>query len=143
MALTQSLRREGTVISAVSSHRYSCKRSGRDTRRYPVCAQHGLTRHELCRAGATGAVPISFFLNQDDTVTVKVIDADGNAVRTLADRVPLDGNRRHCFGWDRRDDDGRRVRRTHFRLLVILEDADREAVAGEPVVLRRAPAREP
>jgi hypothetical protein len=135
MAVTQHLRREGTVISGVSIWRTSCAGPGaRPTRRHPACAPSRRPR-DLCPQLAAGELPISFFLTRDDTVTVKVIDAEGNAVRTLAQDVALVGHRRHCFPWDGRTDGGHRVRKRRFRLLVTLRNAGRQAVAGEPIVL--------
>jgi hypothetical protein len=137
MALTQHFRREGTVISAVSTFRYSCTTADAGvTPRHPRCLP-SRSPNDLCpELGGGHTLPISFFLNRDDTVTVKVVDGEGNAVRTLAENVRLRGNRRHCFPWDGRADDGRSVKRRRFRLLVVLRDADREAIAGEPIVLR-------
>jgi hypothetical protein len=138
MAVTQHLRREGTVISAVSTSRFSCTKSGRGTPRHPRCsAPDAPPRRDLCPGFEGGGdLPISFFLKRADTVTVKVVDFEGNGVRTLARDVSLSGNRRHCFPWDRRDDAGRLVRRHRFRLLVTLREADREAIAGEPIAIR-------
>jgi len=137
MAVTQHLRREGTVISGVSTFRTSCAPPGaKSTRRHPPC-ESGRQPRDLCPRIRPGELPISFFLTRDDNVTVKVIDAEGSGVRTLAEDEPLAGGRRHCFGWDGRSDDGRPVKRRRFRLLVTLRRADREAIAGEPIVVPR------
>jgi hypothetical protein len=145
MAFTQHLRREGTVISAVSTSRFSCTKSGDGTPRHPNCSDPDApARRDLCPGfEGGGKLPISFFLNRDDTVTVKVIDFEGSGVRTLAEDVSLQGDHRHCFPWDRRDDAGRLVRRHRFRLLVTLRDADREAIAGEAIVVRTPGAGTP
>jgi hypothetical protein len=136
MALTQHFRREGTVISAVSTFRYSCTITDAEvTPRHPRCLS-SRRPNDLCpELDGMDTLPISFFLNRDDTVTVKVVDGEGNAVRTLAEDVRLRGNRRHCFPWDGRADDSQPAKRRRFRLLVVLRDADREAIAGEPIVL--------
>lgn len=126
------------MISAVSTSRFSCTEAGPGTPRHPNCSEPDApVRRDLCPGFVGGGdLPVSFFLNRADTVTVKVVDFEGSGVRTLAQDVALSGDRRHCFPWDRRDDAGRLVRRHRFRLLVTLRDADREAIAGEPIVVR-------
>jgi hypothetical protein len=113
IAITQHYRSEGTVISAVS------------------------TRPELCPAAERGGgMPISFFLNRDDIVDLGIVDAeDRDLRRRLESRIPLEGNRRHCVGWDGRGDQGGRLPAGRYRLQVSLEEADRAVVAGELIRL--------
>jgi flagellar hook assembly protein FlgD len=116
IAVTQRYRSEGAVISAVS------------------------TSPKLCRTAEGGrGIPISFYLNRDDTVDLAIVEAEGReARRTLARDVQLEGNRRYCYRWDGRDDHGNRLPAGRYRLRVSLADADRVAVAGESIRLTSA-----
>jgi flagellar hook assembly protein FlgD len=116
IAVTQRYRSEGTVISAVS------------------------TSTKLCRAAeGAGAIPVSFYLNRDDTLDLAIVEAEGRQPRrTLARDIRLEGNRRHCVRWDGRDDDGNRLPAGRYRLRVSLAEADRVAIAGERILLSPA-----
>ena len=79
-------------------------------------------------------IPVSFFLNRDDTVDLAIVDGDdGDLRRVLATELTLEGDRRHCVLWDRADDTGRRVPPGIYRLRVSLVEADRVATAGEAI----------
>lgn len=120
VAVTQGFRDEGTVISAVRVGERGCP---------------GYERGE--------GIPISFFLNRGDAVTAEIVDAaDRDVVRTLLSDRRLEGDRRHCVPWDRRDDDGGPAPKGVYRLRVSLADADRIALAGERIRIRRAPRGE-
>jgi hypothetical protein len=119
IAVTQSFRNEGTVISAVS-----WRWAGPPPERPGRCPGHKRSRQ----------IPVSFFLNRDDTVSAAVVDlADAEPRRTLLVDRRLEGDRRHCFLWDGLDDLGRPVPPGAYRLQVSLADADRVAVAGERI----------
>jgi hypothetical protein len=114
MALTQRLRSEGPVVS-----RIALKTKGGPP--YRVCFQ----------------------TPRDDTFDVGLVDADGEFVRELASGVPLEGDpsaakeSAHCFGWDGRDEAGKRVPPGPYRLFLTLDDVDREVVSGEKLKLEK------
>jgi hypothetical protein len=118
IAVSQRYRSEGTVISAVS------------------------TRPDQCPGREHAAeVPISFYLNRDDVVDLEIIDAkDRDLRRTLERDLALEGNRRHCVGWNGRDEEGKRLPPGAYRLRISLQDADRVAIAGELIRLARGDA---
>ena len=119
IAVTQSFRNEGTVISAVS-----WRWLGPPPERPGRCPGHK----------RSGQIPVSFFLNRDDTVSAAVVDFDdADPRRTLLSERRLEGDRRHCFLWDGLDDSGRPLPPGRYRLQVSLADADRVAVAGERI----------
>jgi hypothetical protein len=119
IGVTQSFRNEGTVISAVS-----WRWLGPPPERPGRCPDHK----------RSGQIPVSFFLNRDDTVSAAVVDFDdADSRRTLFSDRRLEGDRRHCFLWDGLDDSGRPLPRGAYRLQVSLADADRVAVAGERI----------
>ncbi len=60
-------------------------------------------------AGAQRSTYVSFFLQRDDDVTVTVVDAGGDRVRTLADGRAVPARTRVAFRWDGRTEDGRRA----------------------------------
>jgi hypothetical protein len=112
IAVTQSYRKEGTVISDLRTRKGKC----------PGFERRG------------PGIPISFFLNRDDTVSLAIVNAEDRGLRrVLLTRKRLQGDRRHCVRWDRRDNDGRPVPPGFYRLRVTLENADRVATAGEPI----------
>lgn len=131
MGVTQGLRSEGTVISAVASH-------------WKSPGQRDLAYEDVPRAkrlcpGVERApgIPVSFFLNRDDTVGLAIVDGeDGDVRRLLATDLSLQGNRRHCVLWDVRDERGVLVPPGFYRLRVALEEADRIATAGEAIRVR-------
>ena len=119
IGVTQSFRNEGTVISAVS-----WSWLGPPPERGGRCPGQKRTKQ----------IPVSFFLNRDDTVSAAVVDLDdGEGRRTLFSDRRLEGDRRHCVLWDARGDSGEAVGPGVYRLRVSLGEADRVAVAGERI----------
>src|SRR5262245_3236998 len=99
MAVTQSFRSDGTVISAVASRWKSPAQRHRASEEIPA-------ERRLC-PGVPRAqgIPVSFFLNRDDTVDLAIVNAeDGGLRRTLRTGLALEGDRRHCVLWDGADD---------------------------------------
>ena len=117
IVFTQRFRHEGPVISLVSTKERQCPRAQR----------------------APG-VPVSFLLTDGDTLDVRIVGAgDETTVRTLARGAVLEGDRRYCFPWNGRRDDGTRAAPGAYRLQVSLQEADRVATAGQVFRLARAP----
>ncbi len=89
--------------------------------------------------GRNETTAFSFKLKQADAVRVDVVDADGDAVRRLADvRIPAYTPRR--FTWDGRDDGERPVADGTYRLRITLRDEGR---AITPVNAVRKDTRPP
>jgi len=127
MDITQSFRSEGTVISAVGSH---WKSPAQRDRAYEDIPDERLLCPGVKRADG---IPVSFFLNRDDTLDLAIVDGDGDVRRVLATDLALEGDRRHCVLWDRTDEGGRLVPPGIYRLRVSLVEADRVATAGEAI----------
>ena len=128
MGVTQSFRTEGTVISAVASHWKSPAQRDRAYEDIPE-------GRRLCPGvERADGIPVSFFLNRDDTLDLAIVNAeDGGLRRTLATGLVLEGNSRHCVLWDTLDEGGEPVPPGIYRLRVSLEEADRVATAGEAI----------
>jgi hypothetical protein len=92
----------------------------------------------VCECARDVAV-ISFVLRRPGTVTVEMLDSDGNRVRTLVrDREERRG--RVSYTWDGRDDLGRIVEDGVYRPRVLLEENGRTIVLPNPMrVDTRAP----
>jgi len=89
--------------------------------------------------GRNETTAFSFKLKQADAVRLDVVDADGDAVRRLADaRIPAYTPRR--FTWDGRDDGERPVADGTYRLRITLRDEGR---AITPVNAVRKDTRPP
>ena len=130
MGITQSFRSDGTVISAVGSH---WKSPAQRDRAYEDIPDDRLLCPGVERADG---IPVSFFLNRDDTLDMAIVDGDdGDVRRVLATELALEGDRRHCVLWDRTDDSGRPVPPGVYRLRVSLVAADRVATAGEAILV--------
>jgi hypothetical protein len=61
---------------------------------------------------------VGFDLSEPAEVTFSVIDVEGREVRRIVDDRPLEGDKRHRFRWDGRDDEGRAVPDGSYRLRV-------------------------
>ena len=136
MGITQSFRTDGTVISDVGT---SWKSPGQR----PLAFEDIPERRRRCPGFERSAeIPVSFFLNREDTIDLAIVGAeDGEVRRNLATGLVLEGNRRHCALWDRRDEAGELVPPGAYRLRVSLSEADRVATAGEAIRVRRAAVR--
>ena len=117
MVLTQRLRSEGPVVSGIAMRID-------DGPRYRVCFQ----------------------TPRDDVFDVAMVNADGRAVRVLAEDARLEGDpspdksSAHCFDWDGIDDAGEPVPPGAYRLRLDLERADRRAVSGEKLKITEVAA---
>jgi len=135
MGVTQSFRTDGTVISDVGS-RWKSPRQRQ--LRFDDIAE---ARRRCPGFERSSEIPVSFFLNRADTVDLAIVDAeDGDVRRILATDLSLEGDRRQCVLWDRRDESGEPVPPGAYRLRVSLDEADRVATAGEAIRVRRAAA---
>jgi len=114
--VTQRLRAEGTVISEVETSRAAFSE---------------------CPPSERGpGIPISFRLERDDIVSAEIVSFDRpQVVRNLFSDRALSGPGRHCAPWDGLDDSGEPAPPGRYRLRVGLTDLQREATAGEPIVL--------
>ncbi len=91
--------------------------------------------------GRLDTTTASFVLERADTVTVRVIDDEGNVVRTLVDGRPVERGRRVTVRWDGRDDAGRRVRDGIYRYRVNLQDQGRAVLLPRGVRVDTTPPR--
>jgi broad specificity phosphatase PhoE len=83
----------------------------------------------------------SFRLREDDDVSVEVVDADGDTVRTLADDRFLRAYTPTRFRWDGRDDAGRSVPDGRYRLRIALRREGRAGVQARVTVKDTVPPR--
>lgn len=117
IVVTQDLRQQGTVISNVT-----VKGDG--------------------PAARSGPVAICFRLTREDVLDLEIVGSRGEPARQLDSDVRLGGRSKHCYRWDGADDDGRRAPAGTYRLRVNLNEADRQATAGEPIKLPQAAEEE-
>ena len=83
----------------------------------------------------------SFRLREDDDVTVEVVDAGGDTVRTLADDLPMRAYTQTRFRWDGRDEDGRPAPDGRYRLRIALRREGRAGVQARVTVKDTVPPR--
>ncbi len=83
----------------------------------------------------------SFFLQRDDDVTVTVMDAAGDVVRTLADGRTVPARTRVAFRWDGRTQDGRRAPDGTYFFRVGLARQGRSLTLPFPQALDTRPPR--
>jgi hypothetical protein len=83
----------------------------------------------------------SVVLKVSDDVTVDVVDLDGDAVRRLADGVPVRAYRPLRLVWNGRGDDGQRVPDGQYRLRVTLRDEGRSATIQQAIRVDTRPPR--
>ena len=102
--------------------------AGPEARARARCSRRGSRRPSRRCASATVRTRWSDFrLRKGDTVTLEVVDADGQVVRTLFERRRF-GPVRLEAGWDGKDDEGRVVPDGDYRPRVRLADAHRTIV---------------
>jgi hypothetical protein len=85
----------------------------------------------VCRCDKSKA-SIEITLRRKDTVTLELVDADGDRVRTLAHERRY-GRGRAEFQWDGRDDEGRRVPDGVYRPRLTLASGARTFVLKNPI----------
>ena len=81
----------------------------------------------VCRC-ETDLATISFVLRRAETVTVQMLDADGETVRTLARGRREPAGQRVTYAWDGRDEAGRVVPDASYRPRVLLRRHGRTVV---------------
>lgn len=86
----------------------------------------------LCRC-PTAAIRLSYVFRRPDTVTVTVVDAKGETVRTLRSAARL-ARGRHTFAWNGRDDAGRLAQDGAYRIRIRFLDERRSILT--PIVFR-------
>jgi FlgD Ig-like domain len=84
---------------------------------------------------------LGFDLSEQATVSFYVIDTEGNEVRRLVDHRSLEGDEKHRFGWDGRDDDGRMVADGIYRLRVVQRAEGRVIDSPRRIRVDRRPPR--
>lgn len=93
--------------------------------------------------GRYDAAHITFRVKQADDVTVEMLDADGDPVRTLMDDQhlkaykPIDPS----LKWDGRDDDGQLVPDGRYRIRITLRHLGRSLIAQRSIVKDTTPPR--
>ncbi len=75
--------------------------------------------------GARDGAVVGFDLSEPATVSLFVVDSEGNDVRRLVNDRRLAGDTKHRFFWNGRDDAGRRVPDGIYRLRVVRRDEGR------------------
>jgi hypothetical protein len=83
---------------------------------------------------------VSFRLKRDDTVTIAVVDRDGDAVRELL-TTTTKAYREVRAKWDGRDDDGERVPDGIYRYRIALQQQGRRVIFPRAVRLDTRPPR--
>lgn len=116
-----------------------------DARAYPVFSPNQDGRKDGARW--------SFMLKRDDQMSVSVVDADGEAVRTLADGRQTAAYDRQAFDWNGRTDEGTmapdgtyRIRvslRRQGRTIVVQRATEKDTVPPSPRVLSIGPEDDP
>ncbi len=91
--------------------------------------------------GRFDTTAFSFRLKQTDDVTVDVVDAQGSAVRRLADDVRIPAYRQRRFTWDGRRADGSLVPDGRYRLRITLRREGRSIVATSSVTKDTVPPK--
>ncbi len=73
-----------------------------------------------------------------EDAAVRIIDRDGDVVRTLLDGEPLaGGDKRYVFGWGGRTDAGGPAPAGTYRIQILIREDDREIVPEERIRLTR------
>ncbi|WP_205696134.1 N,N-dimethylformamidase beta subunit family domain-containing protein [Conexibacter sp. SYSU D00693] len=91
--------------------------------------------------GRKDTVRLNFLVKEADDVTVEVVDADGDLVRTLVEDLPRPAYRAFDdpLRWDGRDDDGEPVPDGRYRLRIVLQGQGRTIVPQRSVRVDRTP----
>jgi hypothetical protein len=91
--------------------------------------------------GRLDVARISFKLERPDTITVRVVDEDGDVIRTLLSDRPLAREERVRMRWDGRDEAGRRVPDGVYRYRVNLQDQGRAVLLPRGTRIDTRPPR--
>ncbi len=84
---------------------------------------------------------IRFQVKESDDVAVRIIDANGDAVRTLLDDRRVAAGKRVQLFWDGRADDNATVPDGAYRVRVTLRDAGRSAVFAQEIRVDTTPPK--
>jgi hypothetical protein len=84
---------------------------------------------------------VGFDLSEPARVSFAVIDDRGDEVRELVDARDLEGDQKHRFAWDGRDDGGDPVPDGEYRLQVTLRDEGRTLSSAKEVRVDTRPPR--
>ncbi|HEU0024300.1 MAG TPA: N,N-dimethylformamidase beta subunit family domain-containing protein [Thermoleophilaceae bacterium] len=80
---------------------------------------------------------IGFDLSEPARVSFSVMDTEGHEVRRLVDDRELEGDTKHRFPWNGRDDEGARVPDGVYRMRVVRRDEGRVIDSAKEVVVDR------
>ena len=125
----------GIVVAMVATHRLRSEG--------PIASQIAM------RSAAAPPYRICFQAPRDDVFDLAMVDSSGRVVHVLAEDLPLQGTSSpdkesaHCFEWDGLGDDGRPVPPGPYRLLLELQEAERQAVSGEKLKITQAASETP
>jgi hypothetical protein len=86
---------------------------------------------------------ITFRIKKADDVTVEILDADGDPVRTMLDDKHLDAYRpiNPSLSWDGRDDDGQLVPDGRYRVRITLRHLGRSLIPQRSIVKDTTPPK--
>jgi len=93
--------------------------------------------------GRLDASHITFRIKQSDDVTVEILDAEGDPVRTLMDDKHLDAYKpiQPSLKWDGRDDHGQLVPDGRYRIRITLRHLGRSVIPQRSIVKDTTPPR--
>ena len=124
--VAQQLKNGPTVIAGFNIHT--------DGSGAPLFSPNGDGRRDRMRVG--------FSVTVDDRVTVTILDAEGEPVRTLVDDKPMTAYRRlSAVRWDGTDDDGQRVPDGRYRVRITLRNQGLSWVSPRSVLVDTTPPR--
>jgi FlgD Ig-like domain len=82
---------------------------------------------------------VGFDLSRPATVSFYVMDREGEEIRRLADDLALEGDAKHRFGWDGRDDEGVAVPDGLYRMRVVQRSEGRVIDSSKRIRVDRRP----
>ena len=83
---------------------------------------------------------VGFDLSEPASVTFLVVDSEGSEVRRIVSERRLEGDAKHRFRWDGRDDAGKLVDGT-YRMRVVRRDESRVIDSAKEITVDRKPPR--
>ena len=115
----------GTVAAFAVAEQLKLERS-------PVYRTHvGKLLGPNCRCGRA-SIPIRFQLRKSETLTLAIVDSDGNVVKTLLSRTPRPKGAQQ-FRWDGHDDSGQVVAAGTYKPRVHLARGGRTILMPNPI----------
>ena len=91
--------------------------------------------------GVRDVTRIGFDLSEPANVTFMVVDAEGTEVRRIIESRRLEGDAKHRFEWDGRNDDGTIVGDGTYRMRVVRRDESRVIDSTKEIKVDREPPR--